>query len=522
MKAVNLHLLTRIHDSEALSLLLQAMSGQSVEKKISPHEAASLWTLVDQLTECFLSENEGEETQWLSCLDGFYLSYVIRHIGKEFDLLKISADGNDILNIELKSEEIKEERIKKQLEQNRYYLAHTAHTIYSFTYIMETGALYCMNDRGYLRPCAVKELVAVLKKEAFQKYLTEGIDQLFRAADYLISPVATPEKYLQGKYFLTNQQFDFRKKILDHLQENAHPVVSVSGITGTGKTLLLFDLAKILSRKNRVLMIHSGPLRKGHKVIDERLKNVEIYSGEEGLGACELSGFSYLLIDEAELLSEESLAQFLQKAAELKMPVIMTLDPRHLLTEYYPDVENQEEVTKQILDASTLSLTFTGHIRVNRPVYSFLRTLLSLKDHAGIQDYSCIDVLYAADASELELMSSYYKNQGYELLNAGNGHRKEKMLIAQEYNKVLMILDDHYYYDESCILRVRDPSKTALVLLYEGLSRTRENLCLIVLGERRLFSRILSIKLQRQDLMMEGKANPDPRRLMKKKRRFRR
>ena len=509
MKAVNLHLLTRIHDSEAISWLLQAMSGQTAEKKISPHEAATLWTLTDELTEFFLSEKETKPDKWLTSMDGFYISYIIRHIGKEFDLLKISADGNDILNIELKSEDIGEERIKKQLEQNRYYLAHIAHTIYSFTYVMETGALYSLNERGYLKLCHVKELAAVLKKEAFQNYLTDGIDRFFRASDYLISPVASPEKYLQGKYFLTNQQFDFRKKILDHLQENEHPVVSVSGITGTGKTLLLFDLAMILSRKQRVLIIHSGPLRKGHKIIDERLKNVEIYSGEFKLPDCYINDFSYLLIDEAELLSDEILEELLEKSAAYRIPVIMTLDPRHLLTEYYPDTESHEEMTKRIYGASTLSLTFTGHIRVNRPVYSFLRTLLSIKDRAGIQDYSCIDVLYAGNTKELEFIISYYENQGYELLNAGKGRRKEKQLIAQEYNKVLMILDGHYYYDKTGILQVRDRFENSLSLLYEGLSRTRENLCLIVLGDRQLFSQILSIKLQRSDLILWERQETD-------------
>ena len=73
-----------------------------------------------------------------------------------------------------------------------------------------------------------------------------------------------PEKFLQEQYFLTNQQFDFRRKILACLKSEEKPVISICGNAGTGKTLLLFDLAMQLSRKNLVLILHSGPLRKGH------------------------------------------------------------------------------------------------------------------------------------------------------------------------------------------------------------------------------------------------------------------
>ena len=88
--------------------------------------------------------------------------------------------------IELKSENIGEDRIRKQLEQNRYYLAHAAHTIFSFTYIMDTGAIYYLNERNYMRQCSADDLIAVLRRPVLQDYLAEGIDRYFRASDYLI------------------------------------------------------------------------------------------------------------------------------------------------------------------------------------------------------------------------------------------------------------------------------------------------------------------------------------------------
>ena len=143
---------------------------------------------------------------------GFISLYTIEHIGKEFDLLKFSSDSGCVLNIELKSVKVEEDRIRKQLDQNRYYLSHIASEIYSFTYVMETGELYTLDDSGAFEPCGMERLAGVLALDILREYLPEGIENCFRAAEYLICPIAEPDKFLKGKYFLTNQQFDFRKE----------------------------------------------------------------------------------------------------------------------------------------------------------------------------------------------------------------------------------------------------------------------------------------------------------------------
>ncbi len=492
MKAVNLHLLTRVDDSETMSMLFQALSGRSSYKAISPHEAASLRSLSDMLAEHL------KETA-LSLLDGFFFSYVIEHIGKEFDLLKVSRDGEYVLNIELKSEDIGEERIRKQLEQNRYYLSHSAGTIYSFTYVTETGRLYRLSSRGHFGACTLQDLAEVLQKPALSDHLEEGIDRFFRASDYLISPVSSPDSFLQGQYFLTNQQFDFRRRILAHLKQEPAAVISFSGAAGTGKTLLLFDLAMALSKKNWVLFVHAGPLRKGHLTLNERLKNVEIRSGYEIRSDDFPPECRAVLIDEADRLDRTILDFLLAHAGRLCIPVIMAYDPHHLLNE--PWISQPEDHTEDFIrQVSTLSMEFTGNIRINRPVYSFLCTLLNLKDRAGRSDYSCIDVLYANDQEELQKITAYYRAREYELITAAGSPESEKNIIAQEYGRVMMVLDDDYFYDSDLHLRTRSGLSEPLRLLYEGLSRTRENLCLVVMGSRELFLKILSVKLHRNEV----------------------
>ena len=130
-------------------------------------------------------------------------------------------------------------------------------------------------------------------------------------------------------------------------------------------------------------------------------------------------------------------------------------------------------------------------------MYSFLRTLLHYKDHGDRQGYECIDVLYAGDMTERRLIEDYYRKRKFVLVSGTEGAKKEEDLIAREYDNVLMTLDDAYYYDENMRLRVREKEEESLRLLYEGLSRTRERLCLLIAGNKELFETVLAIRLGR-------------------------
>ena len=616
MRALNLYTLTRINDSEAFSGLENALSGRPWHKHFSSHEAASLCALVNGLADCFMAacfrtagasdtppavdvssagpgraaagagagsagdsavRKSGEQLpepcdDWVSFFDGFYFSYTIEHISKEFDLLKFSANADCALNIELKSEAIEEDRIRKQLEQNRYYLSHVSRTILSYTYVMESNSLYCLNDHGFLRKCPLSELAIALQRPALQTFVEENIGQFFRAQDYLISPVRNPEKLLTGRYFLTNQQSEFRRQILEILQlfedglwempdrredakrpaeepeipdnpekqekpgkqeepwnheksvkreepwkqEEAEkpdaaagkeedpesdycavPMISLTGNAGTGKTLLLFDLAIEISKKKKVLFIHGGPLREGHRVIDSRLHKVHVFSGTESsvedIGRRhDFAEYACMLVDEANRFDSARLEALLKKAVRYGVPCIVSYDP-HSILGAIPLMEDTEAMISRY---ETLRLELSGNIRINRPIFSFLRTLFHQKDWSGSVDYSCIDVLYAADKKEERRLTAHYLSKGYELIRSTPESFKSGEIISQEFERVLMVLDKRFYYDESMHLCADGKKGAAIPPLYEGLSRAREKLCLLITGNEKLFRQILAIRTQ--------------------------
>ena len=439
MKAMNLYLLSRAVGGDRFSRMAGELTGSVYEKQYSAHEAESLRSLTDGIASVLKYRAE-EGENWISHLDGFYFSFTIAHISKEFDLLKISGDGEAVLNIELKSENVEESRILKQLSQNRYYLSHISRSIYSFTYVMETDTVYSLNDRGYMRVCRMEDLADVLCRPAFSEYVEKDLDQYFRASDYLISPAAEPDRFLSGSYFLTNQQAEFKRRILEVFSETGTdtecPVIAVKGTAGTGKTLLLFDLAMTLSKKKRVLLITGGTLQKGHKVLDERLKNVFIRTADS---FTEGEKWDYLFLDEANRISEEVFKQIMEYVQKMRIPGIMAYDP-HVLTDAY-------------------------------------------------------------GREEAEAILSYYREKGYRKITLPGEDTRicegigEEEIVGNEFDCIMLVMDSRFYYDSDKRLRCRgEAAEEAPGLLYEAISRTRERLCILVLEDEKLFDRILSVR----------------------------
>lgn len=529
MRTVNLYLLTRITDRKLFARYEQSLSGRTYSKFFNIQEIQSLRCMVDALLqdtkkcsngaigsseeraayptppeeraaypaspdECaahptFSGKQSEDPVPAIHNLDGFVFSYTIEHIGKEFDLLKFARGERGvtrILNIELKSENVGEDRILKQLRQNRYYLGHITKRIYSYTYISDTGTLYCMGSSGRLRRAPLRELQEILCRPEFSHYVKEHIGDLFQESDYLISPVNTPERFLAGEYFLTNQQADFREEILEEIrnwQTQRQPfsplLLSLVGSTGTGKTLVLFDLAMELSRKRKVLMIHCGPLSDGHRIIDAAMKNLVIFSSEDlclaewpaedrGLGSpvdLTAGGQPTVLgspVDPAatEQPSEPSevgspkdpaageqpadngnQAQTLEnlfpasdipldhfsyllvdESAQLTLgalTLLMALAEKNqmaCLFSYNPNITGTAPAVQDFLEGISLRYELSGNIRVNRAVAMFVRAFMNNPEKPRQKDFRCIELNYASSSKECRRILEYRIAAGFCLL----------------------------------------------------------------------------------------------------------
>ena len=134
MIPINIYNLTRIKKISLLTKIERQMSKRRGLLKIKSWEIDSLKKLSEHLKE--------EMDNGTGVL--FYYSFQIPKLGKEFDLLRISDEY--VLNIELKSMEVPEDKIKNQLLQNRYYLALLGKPVRSYTYVSDTDKLYRLSN----------------------------------------------------------------------------------------------------------------------------------------------------------------------------------------------------------------------------------------------------------------------------------------------------------------------------------------------------------------------------------------
>ena len=132
---------------------------------------------------------------------------------------------------------------------------------------------------------------------------------------------------------------------------------------------------------------------------------------------------------------------------------------------------------------------------------------LSHKAKAQI-DCTGVELNYANSTKEAQSMVEYYRSKGYVFINYSGATEGESPyaayeedfdthhVIGQEYDKVVMLMDPSFYYDEDGVLQGiphPDPDYRYPNLFYQGITRVRENLALIVVQAPELFHKIVSI-----------------------------
>lgn len=492
MNSINIYFLSRIQDGTEFSLYEKRLSGRSEALTIREHEKNSLVSFISEL----LSSGAV-----LSDFESFYFSYSIPQIGKEFDLLKITPDS--ILNIELKSQEIPFDKIEEQLIRNKHYLRHLDRNIYSFTYIASTHDIYWLNDNEQLMFSDIFALLKVLQQ--LSGMYSSDIDRLFRASEFLVSPLNTPDKFVENKYFLTKQQEEFKKAIFSFLRQDETQHYEITGLAGTGKTLLLYDIVKECSKHDRCCVIHCGTLSNGHEFLNRHLNNVRIISAKSAQHLFDFSGYKYIFVDEAHRLHKAAYDAIIAAVSASAKICFWSLDANQTLSK----AEQERDIASQIEQLNPLkSFHLTKKIRTNQEMANFIQLLLDLSNTRLFREYPNVSLVYADTVEEAKDVLKYYQTQGFTFINytpslynpstldqypnSLNAH----LVIGQEFDNVIMILDDHFGYDEAKKLRAKihpNPDYLYRKMLIQGVTRVREKLCLLVVDNQPLFHEVLTI-----------------------------
>lgn len=450
--------------------------------------------------------------------DGYFIGYEIHQISKEFDLLRFS--DNLVIDIELKSDlgkytnEEKNKKILKQMKQNHYYLKFLDREILIYTYVENDGIYKYNNEKKIIEKSSIEDVILNL---SFQKVnFNINPDDLFVPSNYLISPFNKTENFVNGEYFLNGAQDDIKKEIIKSINDDKFFCISANA--GTGKTLLIYDIAKSLKEINiNSVIIHCGKLNNGHKTLvhDYNWCILSISNiNNESVKTYINDDTKIIFIDESQLISNDKLELLIERAKQLKIVIVFSYD----IKLYLKDGESKDiySYLKQNYPKTELiKRGLTNKIRTNKSMYSFIKNMFNIGSCNNNLNYSDISIEYFSDFENTKKYIEYLEEyHGWTSITyTSSNHSQEKIshisklgsknahdVIGQEFEKVVFVMDKNFNYGDSKRLQTPKAYYSVRGMLYQIVTRVINQLKIIVLDNPELYVKLMEIKsLEKND-----------------------
>ena len=430
----------------------------------------------------------------------FYVGYKIPQIGKEFDLLRFGKDC--IINIELKQTSTPE-KILKQLKRNNYYLSFINGKIYNFCFQSDIERLFYLSDKDELENVDFSYLIKLLEGQKIDDIT--NIDNLFNPSNYLVSPFNSTEKFIKNEYFLTKQQETFKSEILKAIEDKTTTsFISITGSAGTGKTLLTYDIAKELRLDGKKpLIIHCGILNNGQDKLKNKhgwdITSIKYYYTHE------LSDYDVVIIDEAQRIYPDQLNKIVEKIQSVKGNCIFSYDKSQTLATW-EEKRNIDDCINKI--SSIVSYKLTEKIRTNKEIALFMKALFYSKsaikqlskDNIQLDYFKNIedakDYLGTLNCEEWKIIRftpSQYDPEHHKKYS-DISHESSHSVIGQEFENVVITIDNFFYYDENGELSYRSNTYyDAAKMLFQNITRTRKRLNIVIIDNSELLDRCVSV-----------------------------
>lgn len=457
------------------------------------YEIDDLMSLVKQF------QTDSEE---IDIFEEFYVGYCINQINKEFDLLRIGK--NSVINIELKGKNTGE-KIKEQLIKNKYYLSFLEKEIFNVTYVTSEQSLLYLNKQEELEEVHISFVIDKLYQQKIEEI--EDINKLFNPSNYLISPFNSTSAFIKGQYFLTHQQNEIKKSIINLKAENSACFASIQGAAGTGKTLLTYDIAKeYIKNHKKVIIFHCGSLNTGH--INLRQEHLWIVDSIKNLKDYKLSEYDIIIIDEVQRIYKYQLDKILEQIMNINIKCIFSYDPKQCLASWEIKSNIPEYIMQRV---SPKTFHLTEKIRTNKEISSFIKNLFDLSKKNPCQKYTNINIQYFSNARDAQEYIDMLNNRGWKVINYTPsrydsypydsyqiyGRDSAHKVIGQEYDKVIAVIDRYFYYNDEGKLDTKGYTKTPYYhptkMLFQIMTRTRKKLTIVIIKNEVLLKQCMQI-----------------------------
>ena len=435
-------------------------------------------------------------------LSGYFLGKkYIGVVSEEFDILRFSS--KKIINIELKSQEVSDDRKKRQLRRHSFILKsiNSEVEVALYTYVQENGKLYKYLENDSLIEITFDKLL----KEIPLDYSEHNLLETLNDTSFIISPYSEPERFSKSQYFLNNEQEQAKKKILKATKR----IVGLRGAAGTGKSLVLFDSAKSLAAQDKkVLFIFCSRLDEWAQInnvmpfefIDIRCannKNNDYFKQ-----------FNIIIIDESQRLKKEQFSKYINVLKNIPNieKLILSVDKAQTLRpeEKQLDVEGIISKNKEVVEFIDC---LTERVRTDLELSTFIKKFFDKSKNVTDMDFPKINAVYFENKEKaLPFINNCRDNEGFVSLEMPQYQRTLPKLfnfsldgfdvIGREFNKVLLPLSTRISYnqDSKLIVPVEDRYKyLAENGLFQAITRVKSELLLVVVGNIELYKTIAEI-----------------------------
>lgn len=422
--------------------------------------------------------------------EGFLFGYIVPQLNKEFDLLKITESV--CLNIEVKSGDVSAEKIKRQLRQNTHYLKlFNKQTLLSFLFISSTMSVFTLDEQNELVKASLRNVAdAIMSLGSVDRI---DLDKVFLPSNILVSPLNSTDRFLQEDYLLTEHQENIKKAVLSYVKTNTQGrFAGITGGPGTGKTLLIYDIARKIAESKKILMVHSGILCDGHYALNAALDNIKIISAKE-LRLREIRDVDVVIVDEAHRLYTDSLDKVKRWVERAETICLFSYDAEQTLSS-----SEKRRRTAESIDALCVQNVYKlkNKIRTNKELALFITCLRDLTKYRDEYSFPNVTIVYEPDKTKALERAKAFESQGYTYisftasfynheLDYQRGEYNTHNVIGQEFEGVCMVLDYNWYHNNGRLTGRQHPNPDYLFeqLLYQGLTRVRSKLALVICSE---------------------------------------
>lgn len=450
-------------------------------------------------------------------IDNWYLGTDLRVI-PDFDVLWFGK--KIIVNLDLKhkmKKDLHTRILKKFKEQSQITKLINDYEVKNFVFVSSEKKLYFYSD-GKLKNVTFDSLLKLLKEYASNHQIDNFIDSL-KPSDYLISPLNNPDKFIDGKYWLTPHQ----KDIVTECENKACGLYAISGPAGTGKSLIAYDLSKRLKKYKKILFIVSGSLRDSHKLLENKLQPVKFIPANQ-LEKTKLDDYDCVFVDEAQRLYQterKKLATWAESNKDNHLIVIL-YDPKQALSG--KDAGGIINSLANSWEKRNIGKKYTLNkgIRSNPSIEAFVTQLFNLSkkpsSDIGIDDIlDSVEIKYFSKPVEsfgwiknkianhyqfiVPTPSQYDKSSSDEFKKMNREYLNSHNAIGEEFDKVVTYLDDYIFYNND-IGTLRGKREEYYLIekeTYVNMSRAKSKLALAVIGNKDVYQAIMEVILKFKD-----------------------